>query len=262
MSGHHNPQEDGLQEYPLRSGELNFSAGAREVPLKLSHLGSGTPIMHWNSEGIYAQSAHHTQQISPYAMPHSQPANQPHWTMEPAQRLSDYQLSSDHLGFLIPQSNSNLPASDHRPHQNDHAHPVYSPASSGGLYASPSFQSVPASSLSHSPLLRSSPSGTSQGSTSLPARSDTLPRDVRDAMNAAYASVEWAAGANVPADILLPTVQKLGKELWRCRICGKDHKRRDHTLTHVRTTHLDNKGFRCTFEGWYAFFHPFLLPSR
>jgi hypothetical protein len=80
-----------------------------------------------------------------------------------------------------------------------------------------------------------------------------LPDDVRRAIDVALDSREYARGENVPAEILMPTVQKIDKELWECRICTKAHKRRDHTLTHVRTTHLDNKGFRCAVLGWYVF---------
>jgi len=76
------------------------------------------------------------------------------------------------------------------------------------------------------------------------------PDDVYRAMEAAFQSSEYARGENIPAEILMPTVRKLDKELWECRICSKKHKRRDHTLTHVRTAHLSNKGFRCNMPGW------------
>jgi hypothetical protein len=79
-----------------------------------------------------------------------------------------------------------------------------------------------------------------------------LPDDVRKAINAALDSQEYTRGENVPAEILMPTVQKVEKELWECRICSKPHKRRDHTITHVRTMHLDNNGFRCAVLGWYV----------
>jgi hypothetical protein len=257
MSGHLNPQEDDLQDYSLRSGESKFSAGTSEVPLsQQSYLASGAPILHWSPDALYTLSPNHAQQVSPYAMSQVQSANQPPWTIEPGQTINDYQLSSDHLGPFISQRSSNHPASDHSP---DHSPLVDSPASSGGLYVSPPLHDITVSSSGPSSLPgRGSP----QVPTSHPVTSDSLPLDVRDAMNAAYASVEWAAGSNVPAETLMPTIQKLGKELWRCRICGKDHKRRDHVLTHVRTSHLDNKGFRCALAGWYAFFHTFMLPGR
>ncbi|CAG8772818.1 5854_t:CDS:2, partial [Acaulospora colombiana] len=108
---------------------------------------------------------------------------------------------------------------------------VYPPAASGGVYAPSPYNTalVP-------PQLFSAHSHMS-GSPPVPHPTTlvdpNLPEDVRQAMQAAYDSVEWANGDNVPAEILMPTVQKLGRDSWECRICHKEHKRRDHTLTHL-----------------------------
>ncbi|CAG8687665.1 9105_t:CDS:2, partial [Acaulospora colombiana] len=89
---------------------------------------------------------------------------------------------------------------------------VYPPAASGGAYAPSPYNTalVP-------PQLFSAHSHTS-GSPPIPHTTTivdpNLPEDVQQAMQAAYDSVEWANGDNVPAEILMPTVKKLGRDSW------------------------------------------------
>lgn len=193
----------------------------------------------WPAGSFYQSSSPRISHLTSYAM--NQQHQMTHWVAEPIHLESDYSPSNvSHTSF---PSHQNLPFSySQGSSQGAQASPHYSPASTVGPYTPVPF-STPSASLAQFPRSYSSPRQPRMDI------DESLPVDVRNAMQAAYASQEYAQGENVPADILLPTVQKVDKDLWRCRICNKDHKRRDHTLTHVRTAHLNNKGFRCQYEG-------------
>ncbi|PVF98966.1 hypothetical protein CPB86DRAFT_806545 [Serendipita vermifera] len=168
--------------------------------------------------------------------------------MEPGQQIPEYQAQNAHYGTFQQNPNLSYPIHDSSSHRSGQLpiSSVYPPAVSGGPYAPSLYNTppVPPQLFSAPSHMRASPP-IAHTATILDPH---LPEEVRQAMQAAYDSVEWANGDNVPSEILMPTVKKLGRDSWECRICHKEHKRRDHTVTHVRTAHLDNKGFRCTFE--------------
>jgi hypothetical protein len=171
--------------------------------------------------------------------------------MEPGQQIPDYPAQNAHYGQFQHQHSLSYPTNDSGAHRSDQSGvpAMYPPPTTGAPYTPSLYGTapIPPQLLSSNPLMHSS----TQVHHTVSLVDPSLPEEVRQAMQAAYDSVEWANGMNVPSEILMPTVQKLGRDSWECRICHKEHKRRDHTLTHVRTAHLDNKGFRCTYENWY-----------
>lgn len=193
----------------------------------------------WTEDAYYSQASGHPSSNQPYYA-HPGPM-----MMEPAHPMLGYPISSAPMGSISPHSSIPRHYDIHSPHERDHAY-QYSPSASAHPHT-PAFGTPPTPSLHFSPSASGHMSLSSASSRLL--NDPSLPEDIRSALFAAMESPEFARGENVPPEILMPTVRKMDKELWECRICGKGHKRRDHTLTHVRTAHLDNKGFRCTYPG-------------
>lgn len=94
-------QEDEVPSYILQSGELDNPADewtGRLIPL--SRPGSGSQALHWSQERRYTQVSNQVHPTPPYAMAHPQPVSQSPWPMEPAPPMSDYQFTTDHLGYI------------------------------------------------------------------------------------------------------------------------------------------------------------------
>ncbi|KAG8810452.1 hypothetical protein FRC19_004536 [Serendipita sp. 401] len=189
----------------------------------------------WHVDPVYGQNSPQLPPLPPYPHPQSTPMDQHHWVPT--------------LPSYAPMGHLTTPQQHPYPYNistqgGSQMHVNYSPASSSGLHT-PAFHGTPSASFSHIAQLpaRASPPAV------YPPLDDALPANVRKAIQEAYASPEYARGDNVPAEILLPTVRKVQDDSWICLICEKTHKRRDHTLTHVRTAHLQNKGYRCQYEG-------------
>jgi hypothetical protein len=208
-------------------------------PLTTSSVPAEQPF-EWHEDSFYPQTS-------------TPPAGHPSYyhqsgplMMEPAHPMHPHQSSTAPMAPFPVRYPMQYPGDAHGSQMSD---PGYQYPSSTG------FSHTPAYGMPPSPRFQPSAGAPGQQSPSSSSPGVTLgqldlPDDVRRALDAALSSREYARGENVPAEILMPTVQKIDRDTWICRICLKSHKRRDHTLTHVRTTHLDNKGFRCGVLGW------------
>jgi hypothetical protein len=221
----------------------------------------GVPLHQWQATGVYgsgsnlASSPPMSTSASGSAQPHMFSAGSPHPTMRSYLNPSATAVVLPSRGPYIAQLPSHHPSTPFGPgNQSSSPSPMpnYSSSASTGAYtsahssAAPMFSSFPQNPQLPSHLAFQQPSGPHGQYASDHAIDPSLPDDVRDAMRAAYATTEWATGQNIPPEVIMPTVEKVGKEQFKCRICGKEHRRRDHCLTHVRTAHLGNKGFKCS----------------
>ena len=76
-------------------------------------------------------------------------------------------------------------------------------------------------------------------------------------------------GQKVKSEKLEDASRQVNKHTWECLGCGETRKRREQVATHIRSTHLDNRGFyHCDEPGWYAtllhsleYLHPLITPS-
>lgn len=235
---------DGKQEY-VPPGEFQCLAPCDDSNslLTTASLATGHPPFPWDAETYYTQPSGQASANQPYF------AQLGPMAMEPAHPMLGYHASGAQMGSMHPHHLMH-PHGDARGQQ-DFDQAYHYPPPAAGVPHAPMFSTPPTPSLHFSGLSgRLSPSSPS----SVPMFDSNLPEEVRRALRAALDSPEFMRGENVPPNILMPTVQKVDKELWACRVCGKEHKRRDHTLTHVRTAHLDNKGFRCNYVGWSVHF--------
>lgn len=80
--------------------------------------------------------------------------------------------------------------------------------------------------------------------------------------------MEHNPGQKVKSERLEGAFQQVHKYSWECLGCGETRKRREQIASHIRGTHLDNRGFYpCDEPGWYAtlphtpdYVHPFDHP--
>ncbi|KAG8816250.1 hypothetical protein FRC17_000382 [Serendipita sp. 399] len=152
----------------------------------------------WHGNPVYPQN--HPQHPLPSSYPH------PHVTP------MDHQwVPPEYMARLAPQQGPYPYSIAHE--ESTQAHLTYSPASSSGPQT-PAFQGAPSTAFS---VLAQLPSRGSPSPMPLPI-DETLPSNVRSALQAAYKTNEWAQGENVPAEVIMPTVQKLSNDSWVCLI--------------------------------------------